>query len=47
MYYATDFIADYASPLALSKKHAFDFAINNIELDNFPWNKKFDVILLD
>jgi hypothetical protein len=37
--YATDFITDYASPLALSKKNAFDFDLNNIELDNFPWKK--------
>ena len=44
--YATDFIADYASPLTLSEKNAFNFTINNIELDNFPWNKKFDVILM-
>lgn len=43
--YCTDFIDVYLSK-DIIKKYNFNFAINNIEIDDFPWDKKFDIILL-
>ena len=43
--YATDYIDAYLSPLSLVKKYNFFFSINNIELDAFPWDVKFDIII--
>lgn len=42
--YCTDYVDTYISP-SLVKKYKFMFSINNIELDPFPWNDKFDVII--
>jgi SAM-dependent methyltransferase len=42
--YATDFVSGYLSP-AVVAKHGIHFRVNNIELDPFPWDRRFDVIL--
>jgi len=42
--YATDFTGVLMSP-AVILKHGFQFRVNNIELDRFPWDRRFDVIL--
>lgn len=42
---ATDFTDVYLSP-ALQKKYSIRFALNNIELDPFPWPPGYDIILL-
>lgn len=41
--YAIDYVDTYLSSL-LVKKYDFLFNVNNIELDTFPWDVKFDVI---
>ena len=41
--YALDYVDTYLSQ-ALVKKYGFHFDVNNIELDSFPWDVKFDVI---
>ncbi len=41
--YTTDYVDTYLSK-TLAKKYDFFFRINNIELDAFPWDAKFDVI---
>ena len=43
--YITDFVDNYLSK-SLLKKYNITYAVNNIELDPFPWNVKFDVIIL-
>lgn len=43
--YCTDFVATYLSP-SLVAKHGWHFAVNNIELDAFPWDTTFEVIIL-
>jgi len=43
--YCIDFINAYMSK-PLFEKFNLNFAINNIELDKFPWDVKFDVIIL-
>lgn len=43
--YCTDFTDRYLSK-QLIKKYNFNFAINNIEKDPFPWNIKFDLVIL-
>ena len=43
--YCTDFIDAYLSK-DIVKIYNFNFAVNNIEIDAFPWNRKFDIILL-
>ena len=43
--YAVDFVDDFSTPHSLAKKYNWNFKVNNIELDNFPWNIKFDIIL--
>jgi len=30
----------------LAAAHGITFAVNNIELDSFPWNQRFDIIVL-
>jgi len=40
----TDYTAKYISRHLLNK-YNIDFAVSNIELDEFPWDKKFDIIL--
>jgi SAM-dependent methyltransferase len=42
---ATDFTDIYLSP-ALQRKYSIRFAVNNIELDPFPWPPGYDIILL-
>ncbi|MEM2971981.1 MAG: class I SAM-dependent methyltransferase [Candidatus Bathyarchaeia archaeon] len=42
--YCTDCVDIYLNP-ALIKKYNFTFNVNNIEIDPFPWNYKFDVII--
>jgi len=43
--YCTDFIDVFISK-ALIRKYDFNFRVNNIELDPFPWQEKFDLIIL-
>ena len=43
--YATDFVDDFSTPHSLAKKYNWSFKVNNIELDSFPWDVKFDIIL--
>jgi SAM-dependent methyltransferase len=43
--YATDFVDDFSTPHSLAKKYNWTFKVNNIELDDFPWDVKFDIIL--
>jgi SAM-dependent methyltransferase len=43
--YATDYVDTYLSP-QLATKYNFDFKVNNIELDDFPWKIEFDLIIL-
>jgi 2-polyprenyl-3-methyl-5-hydroxy-6-metoxy-1,4-benzoquinol methylase len=42
--YCTDYTAKYISPHLLNKYNIY-FAVSNIELDEFPWKKKYDIIL--
>jgi len=42
--YATDFTGVYMSP-AVVAKHDVQFRVNNIELDPFPWDRRFDAII--
>jgi SAM-dependent methyltransferase len=42
--YATDFVSDFLSPAVIAK-HALQFRVNNIELDPFPWDRRFDAII--
>jgi SAM-dependent methyltransferase len=42
--WCTDFIDVYLSP-ALRNKYGFSYAVNNIELDPFPWPLTFDLIV--
>ena len=42
--YCIDFTDIYLSP-ALREKHAFHFAVNNIEREDFPWPIRFDAII--
>src|SRR5436309_1294076 len=41
---AIDFIGGYLSPAVIAK-HDIQFRVNNIELDPFPWDRRFDVII--
>jgi SAM-dependent methyltransferase len=43
--YCVDFINDFLSP-SLIDKYALNFALRNIELDEIPWENKFDAIIL-
>lgn len=43
--YCTDFVDTYLSQ-SLVKKYNFRFETNNIELDPFPWDVEFNVIIL-
>lgn len=40
----TDCVDIYMNP-ALIEKYNFMFSVNNIEIDPFPWNYKFDIII--
>jgi SAM-dependent methyltransferase len=42
--YTVDFIDQYLSR-TLAEKYDFPFRVNNIELDAFPWEMEFDVIV--
>lgn len=42
--YCTDFIDTYLDK-ELVRKYSFIFELNNIEIDKFPWNVKYDVII--
>jgi SAM-dependent methyltransferase len=43
--YAVDYVDTYLSPTLVGEHHLF-FDVCNIELDDLPWNTKFDVITL-
>jgi SAM-dependent methyltransferase len=43
--YGIDFVANYLSP-ALITRNDICFAVNNVELDPFPWPLHYDVIIL-
>jgi SAM-dependent methyltransferase len=43
--FCTDFVDTYLSK-SLVRKYKFRFETNNIELDDFPWNTEFDIIIL-
>lgn len=42
--YCTDVVDTYLSPL-LAERHGLVFEVNNIELDDFPWDLRFDSII--
>ncbi len=42
--YCTDFVDTYLSK-TLIEKFNINFKVNNIELDDFPWDIKFDIII--
>ncbi|ATW25391.1 class I SAM-dependent methyltransferase [Candidatus Formimonas warabiya] len=42
--YCTDFMSHLLSA-PLADKHGLKFRVNNIELDPFPWDQKFDTII--
>ena len=42
--YMTDFMDVYVSQSFL-KKHKVNFQVNNIEIDSFPWDLSFDIII--
>jgi 2-polyprenyl-3-methyl-5-hydroxy-6-metoxy-1,4-benzoquinol methylase len=42
--YATDYVDTYLSRM-LAAKYDFHFEVNNVELDDFPWDKEFDLII--
>lgn len=43
--YVTDFVDIFLNKVLL-KENDITFSVNNIELDKFPWNVKFDLIIL-
>ena len=43
--YVTDFVEIFLNKTLL-KENNITFCVNNIELDKFPWDVKFDVIIL-
>jgi 2-polyprenyl-3-methyl-5-hydroxy-6-metoxy-1,4-benzoquinol methylase len=43
--YCTDFTDEYLSR-ALAQEHGLRFAVNNIERDDFPWDLRFDIVIL-
>jgi SAM-dependent methyltransferase len=42
--YAIDFVSGYLSPAVIAR-HEIQFLVNNIELDPFPWDRRFDAII--
>lgn len=43
--WCTDIREDYMSQVLIDR-HGFDFVVHNVELEPFPWDIKFDVIIL-